>query len=124
MKNRNKSLEQVYKTNEEEKKTMYNDRVLQIEKASFVPLVFTTTGGMGPECVRLNKRIAEQIAAKRKEQYSNVMNHIRTRLRFALLKSVIIAVRGYRGISREHLKRIDEIDFNLIPQERCYESGY
>ena len=29
---------------------------LNIEKASFTPLVFSTSGGMGPECHRLHKR--------------------------------------------------------------------
>ena len=36
-----------------EKKRMYNDRIIQIEKASFVPLIFTISGGLSPECDRL-----------------------------------------------------------------------
>lgn len=121
--NRNKTMEQIYSANEHEKKTLYNDRVLQVEKASFVPMVFTTTGGMGPECEKVNKRVAEKIAEKRKENYSVVMNHVRTRLRFALLKSVLVAIRGYRGRTLQRLPTdIGEIDFNLIPEERCYEA--
>ena len=57
-----KSLDDLYKENENEKKRAYNDRVINVEKSSFTPLVFTTTGGMGPECQKLNKRIAESIA--------------------------------------------------------------
>ncbi len=75
----------------------YNDRILQIEKSSFVPLVYTTTGGMGPQCEAVHKRLAERIAEKRNEKYSHVMNHIRTRLRFALLKTVVTSMRGFRG---------------------------
>ena len=48
--NKNKSLDSIYRAHEIEKKHLYNDRILQVEKASFVSLVFTTTGGMGPEC--------------------------------------------------------------------------
>ena len=121
-KNRNRSLEQIYASQEEEKKNLYNDRVLQVEKASFIPLVFTTTGGMGPECEKANKKIAEKIATKTKETYSHVMNHVRTRLRFALLRSVLVGIRGYRGgYQRRTLAAIQDIDFNLIPEESCYE---
>ena len=53
--NMNKSLADVYRSNELQKKNCYNDRILNVEKSSFTPLVFTTTGGMGKECERLNK---------------------------------------------------------------------
>ena len=41
--------EQVYRLHENEKKRMYERRVLEDEQASFTPLVLTTTGGMGGE---------------------------------------------------------------------------
>ena len=94
----NSSPEQLYLQHEREKKRVYNDRVLQVEKGSFSPLIFSTTGGMGPEATRYHKRVVELISSKRGEKYSDVVNHIRTRIRFSLLKSVLIAVRGERGI--------------------------
>ena len=71
--------------------------MIDIEKSSFSPLVFTTTGGMAPECNRVNKRLAEKflkIAEKRREPYASVITYIRTKLRFALLKSTLAAIRG------------------------------
>ena len=115
-------METIYENCEKRKKSKYNDRILQVEKASFSPLIYTTNGGMGPECLRVNKKIAERIAEQRKEHYSKVMNHVHTRLRFALLKSVLVAVRGYRGNEPGGEIDISEIDFNLIPEERCYET--
>ena len=56
--------------------------VLNVEKASFTPLVFSTTGGMGKECKALNKRLAQKISEKTKENYSQVMTYVRTRLRY------------------------------------------
>ena len=118
-----KSLDAIYHEKETQKKNKYNERVINVEKASFTPLVFTTTGGMSPECERLNKRLAEKIAAKQSEMYSQVMAHIRTRLRFALLKATLVAVRGIRGRVAPLVEDdIEEISFNLIPQERAYES--
>ena len=72
--------QQLYAEQEREKRGCYNDRVLQVEKGSFTPLIFTTTGGMGPESTRFHKRLAVLISAKRGEEYSHVMSHIRTRL--------------------------------------------
>jgi len=57
-----KSLAEIYQQPEKERKDKYNQRVIDIEKSSFNPLVFTTTGGMAPECNRVNKRLAEKIA--------------------------------------------------------------
>ena len=112
-----KTLDQLYRENELEKKRDYSDRVIHTEKGTFTPLVFTTTGGMGPECTRMNKRIAELISIRRGEVYSHVMRHIRTRLRFALLRCTLIAVRGTRGSFRDQKEKdLGDISFNLIPQ--------
>ena len=104
------------------KKNLYNDRILNVEKATFTPLVFTTSGGMGPECEKLNKRIAQRTAEKTNENYSQVMMHVRTRLRFALLKSTLIGLRGFRGKKSKAWEEEDEIDYNMIPRSRCYET--
>ena len=51
--------------------------VLDVEHGSFTPLVFTTTGGMGKECIRYHTRLAELIAAKKGEHYSQTISWIR-----------------------------------------------
>ena len=123
--NRTITIADVYKRNEKEKMRAYSDRILQVEKGSFVPLVYTTTGGMGPQCERLHKRVAELISDKRNERYSDVINHLRTRLRFSLLKSILVAIRGARGKRAKPgiEDNIGNISFNLIPYAQTYE-GY
>jgi len=82
-------------------------------------LVFLTTGGMSPECKRFFNRLSSLIADKKKEEYKNVVSCVRTKLRFAMLKSTLVAIRGYRGkllASRD--KPIDEVNFNLIPKSK------
>merc|ERR1711874_189674 len=96
---------------ENEKKNMYNDRVINVEKATFTPLVFTTTGGMRPECAKMNKRIAELISEKKGEKYGQVMQYIRTRLRFALLRCTLVAIRGVRGKRSSKESQVDDIYF-------------
>ena len=111
----NKPIERVYEMHESEKKRTYNERVLQIEKGSFTPIVGSTYGGMGKEAQRHHKRIASLIAAKKNEDYADVMNYVRTRLRFSVLKSILTAVRGVRGKSRLPAP-ISTISFNLLEQ--------
>ena len=65
--------------------------------------------------------LAEKIADKKGERYADVINHIRTKLRFSLLKSTLIGLRGYRGAKKGPEKLIDEISFNLIPAASVYE---
>ena len=108
----------IYKLHEKQKRDQYLDRVINVEKASFTPLVFSTTGGMAPECIRTNKRIATLIALKTGEKYCHVVSHIRTRLRFALLRACLIAVRGFRGKSPMSGGESDlsDISYELIPR--------
>ena len=75
-----KKMEKIYQLHENEKKRKYNQRIIQVEKASFTPLVFSTSGGMALECTKFHKKVAQLIARKTKEEYSHVMNHLRTRI--------------------------------------------
>ena len=113
----NRTTKAVLKSAENEKMRKYNDRIIQIEKGSFVPLVFSTNGTMGEQCEKLNKHLAKMISEKKGEKYSTVMNHIRTRIRIALLKSVLVALRGYRGKIKnpnEGVLPVTQIDFGLL----------
>ena len=82
----NKPIEDLYASHEQEKKRNYSERVLQVEKGSFTPIVGSTFGGWGKEADRHHKRIATLIALKRNEEYTDVISYIRTRLRFSVLK--------------------------------------
>ena len=111
----NKDVAQVYKMHEQEKKRAYNERIIQVEKGSFIPIVMSTFGGMGPEAESFHKRLAQLIAEKRHEAYSHVVSYIRTRLSFCLLKSVLTCLRGVRGKSRtKNITPVSNLSFNLI----------
>ena len=77
--------------------------------------VYTPFGGMGQEADRYHKRLAELIAEKRNESYSHVVDYIRTRLRFCLLKCVLTSLRGVRGKRiKENVTPVSNLSFNLI----------
>ena len=114
------TLEELYQKNEKEKRDFYEERVIESEKGSFAPMVFLTTGGAGPACSEVLKRLAEKIAAKRNEQYSHVISYIRTKLRFSLLRSVLISIRGVRGSVYKE-QTLGHVSLNLIRNERNYD---
>ena len=78
--------EKVYEHHEKAKKREYNDRVINVERATLTPLIFSTTGGWAKEATRFHKQLALLISEKRGEQYNSTMNYIRKRIRFSLLQ--------------------------------------
>ena len=86
--------QQVYRSHENEKKHPCSRRVLDIEHRTFIPLVFTTTGGMGKECLMYHSRLAQLIAIKKGEQYAKTISWIRTRTSFALPRSALVCLAG------------------------------
>ena len=107
----------MYLSHEGEKKRKYNARVLEVEKGTFTPLVFSTSGGMGVEAHRLVKRLAQRMEVATGQRYSDAVSFIRKRLRFELLKTTVIAMRGDRGSRARTLNEIPmgDLDLNLEP---------
>ena len=97
--NQGKPTSTIFK--EEEKKRKYQQRVLDVEMASFTPLVFGTNGGMGVECNCFVKRLAEKLSEKNDEPYHITVTWIRTLLSFEILRSVHTCVRGSRSPFRK-----------------------
>jgi hypothetical protein len=100
----------------------YASRILTVEKGSFTPLIYTTFGGWGPQATAYLKRLSTLIANKRNEDYHHVISHIRLRVRFALLKSVLVAIRGERGRRQGTAQAISSVSFNMVPNAMQYES--
>ena len=61
-----------------------------MEKGTFTPLVFSTTGGMGDECNRFHKRLAELLSIKKGEKYADTISWIRSKVSFALICSALL----------------------------------
>ena len=90
-------MEACYRSKEQEKRRCYDERVREVEKGTFTPLVFSTSGGMAPAAAVTYKRLACQIAEKKNQSYSLTINLIRCQISFALIRSAIRCLRGYRS---------------------------
>ncbi|CAM1325715.1 Uncharacterised protein at_DN1543 [Pycnogonum litorale] len=92
------SLEATYHKQEKEKRRKYEDRVIQVEQATFVPFIMSCTGGYGRAADETIKRLACMLSEKRKVPYSIMIAWIRTRLSFSMLRSSILCIRGARKL--------------------------
>ena len=114
--------ERLHELNEKEKNDGYLERCLQSEKSGFIPLVYSTTGGTGPACEAYHKRLAILMAAKRKDSYPAIIDHIRTKVRFTVLKSIVMGIRGFRKKSTKYTATPTSLlSFELIPEMKTYE---
>ena len=61
------------------------------------------------------------IAEKKGEAYHHVLGFMRTKLRFSILKSTLMAIRGVRG-KRHSEPNIGAVAFNMIPNQASYDT--
>ena len=69
--NRHSSLSTCYRKHERIKKRAYEQRVREVEHASFTPLVLAATGGMANEATHFFKRLASLLAIHRDQPYNS-----------------------------------------------------
>ena len=108
-----KEIDQMYSHHEKEKKRQYNSRIIEIEKGTFTPVIFSCSGGASPETTRLLKVIATKLAKKRCERYSMMVNYLRRRINFDILRTCVLSFRGIRG-GMGHVA-VSGVDIGLQP---------
>ena len=84
----------------ESKKLKYDQRIIEVEKGTFCPLIFPCTGGVCPSASKAIQRLASRIRDKNEDSYSDVITYIRTKLSFALLRRSVLCLRGARSMRR------------------------
>jgi hypothetical protein len=117
----NISTEKVYERAEQQKKSAYNERILQVEHGSFTPLIFSVSGGMGTQAKTFAKMLCNKIAYKKRQEYSDVMNMFRCKLSFLIQKMVLLCIRGSRSLNNKNnnielSSNIDDFEYG------CFES--
>lgn len=95
--NLSSSIPALYRRCERNKRNVYEQRVRQVEHASFAPLVWSVTGGASPGTAAFLKRLALLLAERKEESYSSTIHWLRCRVNFALLRSSITCIRGHRS---------------------------
>ena len=102
--NQHPQQQSVYRCHEQLKRNAYEQRIREVEYASFTPLVMSLTGGLGPAATTTYKHLASLLSAKWNQSYGSVMAWLRCRLSFSLLRSSIMYIRGARS-SQGHAQK-------------------
>ena len=109
-----KNINEAYTYHENQKKLKYEQRIINVEKSTFNPLVFACTGGAGPSATKVISRLASKISEKSSDTYADAISYIRTKISFALLRSSVLCLRGCRSTKR---KQIEEPSISAIVHE-------
>jgi hypothetical protein len=99
---------------EQQKKSQYGERIIQVQQGTFTPLVFSSLG-MGKEAQTFVKKLATLLSEKNKEQYSQVICLLRARIAFAfaLWRCANECLRGTRR-PRNHLPPLRSLPTDVI----------
>ena len=108
--NRQTNLQSVYRKHEKIKKRAYEQRIREIEHATFSPLVLSATCGLAMEANTFYKRLASMLASKWDHNYSSTLCWLRCRLAFSLLRSSIQAIRGARSSCGHAIRMSTAVD--------------
>ena len=115
---RNSAIPAIYRCDEQEKKRECGNHLQEVEKASFTPLVFATTGGMGKEATVFYHQLADLLSHRNNVIYSTTLAMMRCTLSFSLLRSAAMCIRGSRSISYRSLDASPEV--GLAESSRDY----
>ena len=76
-------INKMHSNQEDKKKKDYNQRVIQVEKGTFSPAIFSCNGGASKETNKLLKLIAGKLAEKLGEEYSVTISFLRRKISYA-----------------------------------------
>ena len=102
-------VEKVLSKHEQDKRN-YNRRIMNVEDGTFPPFVYFVTGSEGTETSTFRCHLASKTALKKDERNEYVVNFIRCKLPFLILRSALTCVRGSRPYDKDSVM-VD--DFSL-----------
>ena len=94
---------------ERQKKLEYNECIVNVDRGTFCPLVFTTAGAAAPECAKFLQRLCGMLAHEDRMQYAQTSWYVRCRLSFALLRAAIMCLRGSRSSYHRPVNALREL---------------
>ena len=101
------------------RKREYEERINVVDNGRFTPMILASTGGTGTEMSMALKVVAEKLAEKTDEAYSQVMGDIRARFSYAIARSSLVCLRGSRSLwtSTDLIKEHDNCSSRLLMAE-------
>lgn len=107
-----RSPSDVLASAEREKRVKYG-QACEDRRALFTPLCVSVDGMLGREATKFVQHLADQLSYKWNYNYSSLINWVRTRLSFAVIRATILCLRGSRTKWRS-VHMFDGSPLNLI----------
>ena len=104
------TLKAAHRSNENTKKRLYAERIVNVEHGTLTPLVFTCFGGMSVECGHFYNRMADKLSEKRNISTSQARTWVRTKLSFSLLRATNLCIRGSRSKRQFAAEKLSQTD--------------
>ena len=79
---------------EGEKRRAYEERIWEVERGTFTPLVFSSSGGMGKAATVTYRHLASLLSNKWNSSYSMIMGWLRCSFGFSLFCSSLMCLHG------------------------------
>ena len=79
---KHQTVKNILKKHEKEKKRACNNQIMYVEHGTFHPLVFSLSGGEGPETSMFHKHIVQKYSEKNEEKHEKALSLIRCKLSF------------------------------------------
>ena len=111
--NRQPQLSVCYCSHEASKKRAYERWILEVEHASFTPLIFSATGGLGREATVVYKCIAAQLSAKWGHSYSATMAWIRTSSTMCIRGALSTIGHAFNHSPVDLITKVAQVSFSL-----------
>ena len=92
----NRNPEDVLESCADEKRRKYS-KACHEKHIAFTPLIFSVDGMMARESKIFLRRLADRLATKWDKPYSIIMNWVKLRLNFAILRASNLCIRGTRS---------------------------
>ena len=112
-----KTLKSSHRANEKQKKRAYEERILNVEHGSFIPLVFSCLGGMSVECTHFFNHLADKYGEKQNWSSSKARTWVRTKLNFCLLRSTHLCIRGSRTKRQHYCQNLGETNVPMAMED-------
>ena len=88
----------AYQLNKKEKKKNYNERILEVERGSFMTIAMSAYGVIAKEGNKFYNRLTELLTEKKNQQLLGMTSWIRRKLTFALINSICMCIRRSRRV--------------------------
>ena len=104
-----RSLDAIFRQHEGVKSLQYQERVVNVERGAFAPVVFSVNGPAGPASTAFLRHLCLLTSQSSGGSYLPLIGYYRCPVSFALLRYAVLCVRGARSARHRPVHMLREL---------------